>query len=85
MDAFKGGPPVGGNKLSTGEGFLPAGLLGKGEELALDSSSTGKSVERPPLLRGNIESSFTLDLGASVSAFPYLQPTATRWPGGRGV
>ena len=78
---------MGGTKLSTGEGFLPAELLGKGGEVAnlVGSSSTGKMVERPPLLRENAESSFTLDLGASVSAFPHLKPTATAWPGDGGV
>ena len=77
VDAFKSGPPVGGTKLSTGGGFLPADLLGKGDEVAnlVGSSSTGKRVERPPLVRGNAESSFTLDLGASVSAFPHLKPS----------
>ena len=51
VNAFKSGPPVGGNKLSTGEGFSPASLLGKGDEVAnlVGSSSTGKRVERPPL------------------------------------
>ena len=87
VGAFKSGSPVGGTKLSTGESFLPADLLGKGDEVAnlVGSSLTGKRVERPPLLRGNAESSFTLDLGASVSAFPNLKPTATAWPGGGGV
>ena len=78
---FKSRPPVGGNKLSTGEGFLPPGLLGKGDEVAnlVGSFLTGKRVERPPLLRGNAESSFTLGLGVSVSAFPHLKPTAIAW------
>ena len=30
VNAFKSGPPVGGNKVLTGEGFLPVDLLGKG-------------------------------------------------------
>ena len=86
VDAFKSGPPVGGTKLSTGGGFLPADLFGKGDEVAnLVGSLTGKRVERPSLLRGNAESSFTLDLGASVSAFLHLKPTTTAWPGGGGV
>ena len=87
VDAFKSGPPVGGAKLSTDGGFLPADLLGKGDEVAnfVGSSLTGKRVERAPLLRGNAESNFTLDLGASVSAFPHLKPTATAWLGGGGV
>ena len=52
--AFKSGAPVGGNKLSTEEGFLPVGLLGKGDEVAniVVPSFTGKRVERPPLSRG---------------------------------
>ena len=82
VDAFKSGPPMVGTKLSTGGGFLPADLLGKGDEASnlVGSSLIGKRVERPPLLRGNVELSFTLDIGASVSAF--LKPTATAWPGG---
>ena len=54
VDAFKSGARVGGNKMLTGEGFLPVGLLGKGDEVAnfVDFSLTGKRVERPPLLRG---------------------------------
>ena len=85
--SFNSGPPVGGTKLSTGGGFLPEDLLGKGDEVAnlVGSSSTGKRVERPLLLRGNAESSFTLDLGDSVSAFPDLKPTATTLPGGGRV
>ena len=52
VDAFKSGLPVGGTKLSTGRGFLPAALPGKGDEVAnlVGSSLTGKNVERPPLL-----------------------------------
>ena len=77
VDAFKSGPLVGGTKLFTGGGFLPADMLGKGNEVAnlVASSLTGKRVERPPPSRGNAESSFTLDLGASVSAFPHLKPS----------
>ena len=84
VDAFKSEPPIVGTKLPTGGGFLPADLLGKGDEVAnlVGSSLTRKRVERPPLLRGNAESSCTLDLGASVSAFPQLKPTATAWSGG---
>ena len=87
VDAFESGARVGGNKVPAGEGCLPASLLGKGDEVAnlVDSSFTGKRVERPPLLRGNDESSCSLDLGVSVSAFPHLKPTATAWPGGGGV
>ena len=41
VDSFKSGSPVGGNNLSTGEGFLLAGLPGKGDEVAnLDDSSS---------------------------------------------
>ena len=82
VDAFKSGPPVGGTILSTGGGFLPADLFGKGDEVAnLVGSLTGKRVERPSLLRGNAESSFTLDLGASVSAFPHLKTDRNRMAG----
>ena len=79
VDAFKSGLPVGGTTLSTGGGFLPADLLGKGDKVAnlVGSSLAGKRVGKPSLLRANAESSFILDLGASVSAFPHLQPTAT--------
>ena len=85
--SFNSGPPVGGTKLSTGGGFLPEDLLGKGDEVAnlVGSSLTGKGLDRPPFLGRNAESSFTLDLGASVSAFSHLKPTATAWPGGGGV
>ena len=87
VDAFKSGPPVGGTKLSTGGGFLSSDLLGKGDEVTnlVGSSLTVRRVERPPRVRGNAESSFTLDLEALVSAFPHLKPTATEWPGGGGV
>ena len=87
VDAFKSGARVGGNKVPAGESFLPVGLLGKGDEVPrlVDSSLTGIRVERPLLLRGNAESSCTLDLGGPVSAFPHLEPTATAWPGGRGL
>jgi len=86
VDVFKNGARVGGNKGSTGEGFRPVDLVGKGDEVAnlVDSSLIGKRVERPPLLRGNAESSFNRDLGVSVFAFPHLKPTATAWPGGVG-
>ena len=72
--------------MSTGEGFLPIDLVGKEDEVAnlVDSSLIGKRVERPPVLRGNAESSFNLGLGFSVSAFPHLKPTSTAWPGGVG-
>ena len=51
VDAFKSGARVGVNKMSTGEGVLPADLLEKGDEGAntVDSSLTGKRVERPLL------------------------------------
>ena len=77
--AFKSGARSGGKKVPTGEGFLPVDLLEKGDEIAnlVDTSLTGKNVERSPLLRGTAESSFTLDLGASVSASPHLKPTST--------
>ena len=77
--AFKSGLPVGSTKSSTGGGFLPADLLGKRDEVAnlVGFSLAGKRVGKPSLLRANAESSFILDLGASVSAFPHLQPTAT--------
>ena len=44
VDAFNSGARVGGNKVPTGEVFLPVGLLGKGDEVAnlVDSSLTGK-------------------------------------------
>ena len=44
VHSFKRGLPVGHNKVSTGEGFLPVGLLGKGDEVAkrFGSSSTRK-------------------------------------------
>ena len=87
LGAFKSGARAGGDKVPTGEGFLPVGLLGKGDEVAdlVDSSLAGQRVERPPLLRGNAESGFTQDLRVSVSAFPHLKPTTTVWPGGGGV
>ena len=46
VDVFKSGPPVGGNEVSTGEGFLPPGLLGEADEVAnlAGSSSTRKKV-----------------------------------------
>ena len=83
-DFKKNGYRVGGNKVSTGEGFLPVDLAGKGDEVSslVDLSLTGKIVERPPLLRGNAESSFNRDFGVSVLAFPHLEPAATAWPGG---
>lgn len=82
-DDLKNGARVGGNKVPTGEGFLPVDLLRKGDEVAnlVDSSLTGKRVEQPPLLRGNAESSTNRNLGISVSAFLHLKPTATAWPG----
>ena len=87
LGAFKSGARAGGDKVPTGEGFLPVGLLGKGDEVAnlVESSLTGKRTELPSLLRRNAESSCTIDLGMSVSAFPYLKLTATAWPGGGGV
>ena len=88
VDAFESGLPLVGNKLSTGEGLLPPGLLVKMDEVTnlAGSSSTGKWEERPPLLRGNAKSSFILDSGASVPAFPNVKPTATACPedGGEG-
>ena len=44
VDAFKSGARMDGNKVLTGEGFPPADLLGKGDEVAnlVDSSLTGK-------------------------------------------
>ena len=44
VDAFKSGAWVGGNKLPTGEGFPPVGLMGTGDEVVnlIDSSMTGK-------------------------------------------
>ena len=84
---FKNGARVGGIKVPTGEGFLPVAFLGKMGEAAnlIDSSLIEKRVERPPLLRGSTKSSFTRDLRASVSIFPYLKPTAIAWPGGGGL
>ena len=43
-DAFKSGARLGGDKVPTGEGFLPVGLLGKGDDVAnlVDSSLAGK-------------------------------------------
>ena len=84
IDAIKSRAPVGGDKVPTGEGFLPIGLLGKGGEVAnlVDPSLTGKRVERPPQLR-NAESSCTQDLGVSESASPHLKTdrhrVAGRW------
>ena len=74
---------MGGNNVPAGEGFPPVGLLGKGEEEAnlVGSSLAGKREEWPPLLRGNAESSCTLDLGALLSAFPHLKQTTTERPG----
>ena len=78
IDVFTSGVRVGGNKMATGEGFHPVGLLGKGDEVVdlVDAFLTGKSAERSPLVRGNTESSCTLHLGVSVSAFPHLKLTA---------
>ena len=79
LDAFKSGARVGGIIVPIGEGYLPVDLLRKGDEVAnlVDSSLTGKRVERPSLLRGNAESSCTRDLGVAVSAFPHLTPITT--------
>ena len=67
VDDFKSGTRVGGNKGSTGEGFRPVDMVGKGGEVAiLDSSLIGNRVERPPLLRRDANSSFNQDLGVSV-------------------
>ena len=54
IDAFKSGTRVGGDKMPTGECFLPVHLLGKGDEVAnlADSALAGRRVERPPILRG---------------------------------
>ena len=59
VGAFKSGARVGGNKVSTRKGFFTVGLLWKGDVVVnlVDSSLTGKTVGRPPLLRGNAESS----------------------------
>ena len=64
-DDFENGAPVGGNKGSAGEGFRPVDLVGKGDGVVspVDSSLIQKRVERPPLLRGNAESSLNRDLG----------------------
>ena len=85
VDDFKNGARVRGNKVSTGEGFRPVDLAGKGHTVAIlvDSSQMGKKVERPPLLRGH-ESSFNRDLGVLALALPHLKPTATEWPVGEG-
>ena len=86
VDAFKNGAQVGGNKVPTGEGFIPVGLVGKGDEAhnLVNSSLTEKRVDRPPLLRGNAESSCSLDIGVSVS-LPTLQTGRQRMAGrGRG-
>ena len=74
---------MGGNKVPTGESFLPVDLLRKADEVA-DFPLTEKRVERPPLLRGNAESCCIRDLGISVSAVPHLKPTATAWQRGGG-
>ena len=86
VDDLKNGARVGGNKGSTGKGFRPVDLVGKGVEVAnlVDSSLTGKRVGRPPILRRNAKLSLNRDLGVSVLAFPHLKPTATAWPGGEG-
>ena len=47
--------------------------------------STGGGFLPADLIGKVAESSFTLDLGASVSAFPHLEPTATAWQGSGGV
>ena len=43
------------HKMPSGEGVIPVDLLAKRDEVAdlVDSSLTGKRVERPPPLRGN--------------------------------
>ena len=51
----------------------------------VDSSLTGKRVEKPRLFRGNDESSCSPDLGVAVSVFLHLRPTATARSGGGGV
>ena len=57
IDDFRNGARVGGNKVSTGKGFLPVDLVGKGDEVAnlAESSLIGKRVERLPFLRGNAD------------------------------
>ena len=76
VDAFKSKARVGGNKLPTGEGFLPVDLLGKGDDVAnlVDSCLTGRrvatalrkkrQVDLHPRYRG---------LGVGL---PHLKPTA---------
>ena len=84
VDAFNSRARAGANKVPTGEGLLPVDMLRKGDDVAVlvDSSMTGKRLERPPLLRGNAESSCNRALGVSVSAFQHLKPTNAAWPGG---
>lgn len=51
VDDFKNAARMGGNKVPTGESFLPVDLMGKGDEVAIlvNSSLRGQRVERPPL------------------------------------
>ena len=51
-DFDKNGARVVGNKVSTGEGFLPVGLPGKGDKVAnlVDSSSKGKKGGEAPVI-----------------------------------
>ena len=85
VDDFRHGARVGGNKVSTEEDFLPVDLVGMGDEVAnlVDLSLIGKRVERPPLLRGNFESSLNRDLGGFGVGLP--EPQTDRhgiWPAG---
>ena len=83
VDVFRSGARVSGNKSITREGYFPSGLLEKRDEVAIlvDSSLTGKMIERPLLSRGNTGSSLAKDIGVLAFAFPHLKPTATTWSG----
>ena len=84
VGAFKNRARVGGSKVPIEEWYLHVDLLRKGDEVAnlVDSSATGKWVERPPLTPGNAESSRTRDLRVSMSASRHLKATAIAWLGG---
>ena len=86
VDALENRVWVGGNKVPTIKGFLPVDLLRKGDGVAnlVVSSLARKRVERPPLFRGNAESSCTRDLAGSGSFVPHLTLTATAWLAGDG-
>ena len=83
IDDFRNGARVGGNKVSTGKGFLPVDLVGKGDEVAnlAESSLIGKRVERLPFLRGNAESIINRDLGVSVVGLSAPQTDRHRMAG----